>query len=82
MKLIKNKLTPEIGCYLKEIDDIGCMNGLEFIYPNLYDVVYVSKSIDNIDKAKSIYEEIDRDEYNNLYVRYKEAQEQKELEEE
>lgn len=61
MKLEGNKLTPEEGLWLKDINDHGqkTEDG-PYIPPYLTKVVYVGRQITTLEQAQEIYEEVEK----------------------
>lgn len=63
MKVIDNKLIANKGYLLKDKNDNGqTLDDGTYIEPYLTDTIFLAKQIDNLEKAKEIYEEVEIDE--------------------
>ena len=78
MKLIKNKLIPEENCVIIYKGDIGRYTD-EYIYPESFDLIYLGKQLDSLEKVNEVYEEITLTQFKKFKKKYEEELKSKTL---
>lgn len=59
MQIINKQLKSEDGCFLKNVNDIGFLDTDNFYHaPSYFTSCYLAKTIDTLEKAQELFEEI------------------------